>query len=691
MRSHATCSLVLVASLTATSFATLACSSSDESHRGEVTFKTALVQYRSCAALETDLKELLVAEMEAQVEQNSYWGPIVALPGGPAEDDANGGSPGRQEGVDYSGTNNQEEGVDEADIVKTDGYNIYLLDGNRLHIFAVPESGQLVPQAEFTIEGHPQALLVDRDAGKAIVFSYIQPFELPADHPLHAVLGHDEDGLAIWRVDAISKLTIVDITRPDQPTLARELFLEGNYQTARLVDSTVRVASYSFMNIPGLYDLYRYYDGTDDAIERITRQARQRIEAMTLAELIPQIYVRQPDGRLTTHGLSQNSCRSFYRPENSHGRGYTSILSIDLLADSADGLPFDADHIVSNQPTIYASRDSLYVAEPANDFWWFWWNQDHPEQLNVHMFDIGSAGRALYMASGRVEGAVLNQFSLDEHAGHLRIATTTNRWRRFWVENPPEPDNHVYVLRRAGRELVQVGHVAGLGRGEQIYSVRMVGDRGYVVTFRQIDPLFTLDLGNPENPHVVGEIQLPGFSTYIHPIAANKLLTIGVGGDPVGANWITQISMFDVGNFARPTQQDREELVSDGSWGWSEALYEHKAFQYFAPRKLLAVPLSASRYDELGWHYVSTLELIRVDPITGLSSYGSIDHTAFFQTSDPEQYWYYTDVRRSIFMGDYIYAISDRGITVHDLADPSTPVAIQTLPGYRPEDIWWWW
>ena len=103
------------------------------------------------------------------------------------------------------------------------------------------------------------------------------------------------------------------------------------------------------------------------------------------------------------------------------------------------------------------------------------------------------------------------------------------------------------------------------------------------------------------------------------------------------------------------------------------------------------MPLSASRYDELGWRYTSTLQLITVDPETGLESYGVIDHTHLFDTGDPERYWYYTDVRRSIFMGDYIYAISDRGITVHHLDDLTTPLAQEVLPGYSPDDYWWWW
>jgi hypothetical protein len=211
-----------------------------------------------------------------------------------------------------------------------------------------------------------------------------------------------------------------------------------------------------------------------------------------------------------------------------------------------------------------------------------------------------------------------------------------------------------------------------------------------MVTFRNIDPLFTFDLSDPFEPALVGELEIPGFSTYIHPIAEDKLLTTGVGGDQEGANWNAQISMFDVSNFASPQRADVEELVGDDGWGWSEALYEHKAFQYWAPAGLLAVPMSSYQNDANGWRYISRLELINVDPANGeLGRHGNIDHSSFFN-SDPERYWYYRDVRRSIFMGDYIYALSDRGITVHTTAG-LTPMTQQALPGYNPDDWYWWW
>ncbi len=648
-------------------------------YRGTVSHKTSLIKYQSCAALESDLKAMLIAEVDANFERSGWFDVAQG-----AED----GSPsagGREEGTDYSGTNNQESGVDEADFVKTDGYFIYVLNGNRLHIYGVAAFGDLDPESVTQIEGQPREMLINRDAERAVVFSMVYPDSLPEDHPLRRLAGRQADSGWMWRAPQISKITVLDISDRAAPTLVRELFVEGWYQTARMIDQTVRLGAYSRINVPGMWDWWWYW-GEDADEEAAKRRAKAKIRAATLADLIPFIYERNPAGEFTTHSLSNKSCRSFARPTNSHARGITSLLSLDLLGDT---LAYDADHVVSNWATLYSSKDFLYLAEPANDWWWFWWNDEAPEQLNVHAFDVSNPGESVYVGSGRVEGLLHNQFSLDEQDGYLRVATTSNFWNRWWLENPPESDNHIWVLENREGVLEPVGHLGGIAGGERIFAARMIGDRGYLVTFRQVDPLFTLDLSDPTDPRLVGELEIPGFSTYIHPIADDKLLTIGVGGDENGANWRAQVSMFDVSDFSQPRQMDVEELSSEGEWGGSEALYEHKAFQYWAPKKLLAVPASTYSWTSDSYYYRSRLDLITVDTTGGLSHYGSIDHSEFFN-SDPTRWWDYRDVRRSIFMGNFIYAISDRGITVHNV-DTMMPITQQTLPGRSPDNYWWWW
>jgi hypothetical protein len=663
------------------------------------TLRVQLVQYPSCSALEADIKQRALDELEMILDGYGYYG---GGPGGvddggaPESGDAGGG--GRQEGTDFSGTNNQEEGVDEADLVKTDGYRIYLVDGNGLHVFGVPQFGQLVPQGTTPIEGHPSQLLLDSEHGRAAVFSMVYVDSLPEDHPMRNRVGRSNDTGSpwFWRTGALSKVTVLDLSDADQPAVEREIWLEGWYQTARRTGSSARLVVNSQIMIPGLDDWWSYaYDDNGNPLEpdAIRAQAAARIAAATIDDLIPRVYTRLPDGSLSTRTLAGSNCRSFYYPTDSVGRGTTSIVSLDLASPAA---AIDADTVVSNWATVYASTDRLYLAESAWDWWWPW-RSVVPGQLftpatNLHAFDITQPGRSSYVASGRIDGTVINQFALDEEDGYLRVAATTQSWR-MWSDDgreqapPPPPESHVYVLAETGNGLVTIGHVGGIAPNERIFAARFLGDRGFVVTFEQIDPLFTLDLSVPHAPRLVGELEIPGFSTYLHPIAGDRLLAIGVGGDENGANWRTQISMFDVSNFAAPSLVDTEELVSTG-WGWSEAMYEHKAFQYFAPKQLLAVPMSSytESWDADGYHYdwSSRLELIEVGE-SGLSRRGTIDHSAYY---DQNVWWGSADVRRSIFMGDYIYTVSSRALTVHRLSDLGM-VTDAELP--LPAEPYWWW
>lgn len=665
-----------------------ACSDDDGPGDRQLSRTTQLVQYASCNALEDDLKQMVKWEVFADIDQADHWGR------GGAEGDSAGGasSPtsggGRQEGVDFSGTNNQEDGVDEADFVKTDGYHIYTLNGNRLHIMGVPNFGELTAESVTQIEGHPQQILLDSKQNRVVVFSWIDTWSLPVGHPLRELVGYkdDNDETWYWRIKNLSKITVLDITNKAQPQLIREVFYEGWYNTARKVDSSIRMASYSMIEPAIMYGWWRIYEqnGRDKAATKAAVGAF--IDQLALGDLIPRIYLRTPNGHFTTNSLSQSSCQSFYRPSDSHARGISSIISFDLLGNSPH---WDADHVISNWSTFYASTDTLLLAEPAHDWWWYWWYQDDPDQLNIHTFDISVPGQTRYLGSGRVDGQIVDQFSLDEEGDAIRVATTTGMWGRWWRDEDEleEMENHVWVLEQQGSTFVPVGHLGGIAKGERLMSTRMQGNKGYLVTYKLIDPLFTVDLSDHANPRLVGELKVPGFSTYLHPIADGKLLSIGIDGEE---RWRTQVSLFDVSNFAQPMLQTALPVEAQNSWGWSEALYDHKAFQYWAPKKLLAIPQSTYEYTNYyNYRYLSQLVLVNVDTTTGLSVRGRIDHSAYYN-SDPEKYWQYVDIRRSIFMGDYVYAISDKAITAHRVSDLGK-TAEQVLPGYTANQYYWWW
>ena len=195
-----------------------------------------------------------------------------------------------------------------------------------------------------------------------------------------------------------------------------------------------------------------------------------------------------------------------------------------------------------------------------------------------------------------------------------------------------------------------------------------------------------VDLSKPREPKLVGELVTPGYSTYLHPMGTTGLLSIGVENT---SGWRTNISMFDVSNFAHPTLSANLPIGAEQGWSWSEALWDHKAFQYWAPKQLLAIPRSNFEYVNNEYHYLSKLSVIDVDPVSGaLGMRGEIDHTPYYEAE--QRYWAVTDIRRSIFMGDYLYAISDKAITVHRTADLGK-VNDARLPGYVEGDWWWWW
>ncbi len=751
-----------------------------------------LMAYDSCSALEEDLKTHLKDEMRATIASNQggyYRGGggggwlegdvMVALDGAEMAMDDGGGAPasgsadqsgGSPESPasngatgserEFSGTNNQEGGVDEADFVKTDGDYLYVLfgdsyydyspyyghlDGGRLHILAVPEVGQVEYLSNATVEGWPREMLFSGD--RMAVYSDISVWDLQyaeGDHPLLSYLVRDSaeskydeymgDYYYDWneyRVHSLSKLTVFNISDRSAPQVERELYMEGWYETAREVDGTVRMVSHGYLDVPGLvywpelpneyWDIYwEDEDGfwNDKAMQKRAEQLWMTainvtiaqneaiIDATNLDELVPRVY-EMANESVTVHSFTDTTnCQDFVVAEDGTARGVTSIMTLDLAQSN---LSFQADHVMSNWATIYASADMLVIAEMANDWWWFWDDETarYEEATNLHAFDISQPGETSYIGSGRVNGTILDQFSLSEYNGFLRVATTTGQWGRWWLpaEEQTGPENHVFVLEQLthgdgstnqSTELNVVGHVGGIAPGERIWSSRFVGDRGYLVTFRNIDPLWTLDLSDPTNPQVIGELEVPGVSTYIHPLDENHLLTIGIGGDENGLDWgSTQLSLFDVTDFANPVRASELELSpvskeakNEWSWAHSEATYEHKAFQYWNGQ--LAIPLSTYRNtwneDRQTYHYeyVSKLVLVDVSTTAGLTIYdgSSIDHSMFYNGND-EWYWDRPDIRRTVFIDDYVYAISQQGVTVHRL-DTMELSAYEGLPVSQP-------
>ena len=729
-----------------------------------------LETYDQCDLLLGDLQESIYNEMLVSLDQQSYWhwaGPVwrgggvwleegVAMMDGEPESavDDSGSNAGGSADSDsdregeFSGTNNQEEGVDEADFLKTDGYHIYMLNGNLLVIMGVPEFGELTLESNISIQGYPMQMMLEGD--RLVIASSVYYWSLPHDDPLRELMseevtvshpGEEEYSYTYTRVQNLVKYTVVDITDRSAPEVERELYIEGNYHTARLVDGTMRSVTHLWTHIDGLrtwvYLPENYWEAdTDEQKMEIWNQSMEEtiaanqaiIDDLTLDDFAPHLYEVGEDG-LFQHPTTSEDCGEFSASSDSAGRGFSTIMTIGLLGDESE---MQLDHITSSWAHVYASQDVMVLAEPANDWWWFWRNFGWDDATNIHVFDISNPSETTYVASGRVDGTVQDQFSISEYNGIIRVATTEDAWGRWWLEGTEEwtgPTNNVFTLAVAecmipegcddeSSEMVQIGHVGNIAPDERIWSARFVGDRAYLVTFEIIDPLWVIDLTNPTNPVILGELEVPGVSTYIHPVDSDTLLTIGIGPGPdgLGLDWsMTQVSLFDVSDPTNPTLADSlqlspayeddncDEWGCGWSWSYSEATYEHKAFTYWAPEQLLAVPLSTYRYiyeqiefeDKTytysGYEFVSTLELIKVDAENGtLSTHGMVNHSEFYNDDGLSGWWSgSTSIRRSIFMGDDSYAFSAAGASV-TRTDALPSMGVLSLPGYDETEVYYY-
>ena len=693
-----------------------------------------LVGFDDCDDLEIRLKDAISEDYRIQllqaVEEQYYhfWDDAIMFDGDMVAESAADGAASssntpiqrRVEGTDYSGTNNQEGGIDEADVVKTDGYYIYFLNGKKLEIMGVPEFGELVYQSNTTIEGHPSSMLLDGD--RLVVISSVNSWNIPHTNPLYAAMEWDEQ-YSSWRTYSLTKFSVFDISDRSDVQLEKELFIEGSYITAREVDGTIRTVSHAWMETMGLrswldfptgywdldYDDPKRLEIRETVAYQTMLDNEEIIADMELSDLVPRIYERQNDN-VITHSLTNDDCASFIAPQDGFSRGVNSIFSFDLTSSD---FTFEADHIIGNYPLVYSSADALILAEKSWDSWWFWNSNDSDEATNIHMFDISNSGTTEYIASGRVDGTIQNQFSLSEYQGVLRVASTEGQWGRWWLDNPEPMTSNVVTLRpiadaNGHTTLEQIGIVEGIAPNETIWSARFVEDRAYIVTFENMDPLWTIDLSDPANPTIMGELKIPGVSTYIHPISDSTLLTIGMGPADLetgeGLDWSNvRLSLFDVSDFTNPLETTTLTIspVEDENnpcWTWSssEATYEHKAFQYWAPKSMLAVPMNtytsgyydyeASTYVECTREWISKLMITNVTE-TSLTAYGEVDHSEFYES---EQYWWNSyNIRRSIFMGDYIYAISANGITATNLTTMENSASL-SLEYQNPYESYYW-
>ncbi len=532
---------------------------------------------------------------------------------------------------EYSGTNVQVEGIDEGDIVKTDGKYIYYLRGGELLILEAdgPDTREvsklILASEEDGTSISPQDLILSGDRLAVLGHRYSYGSFLPNDGKVRT--------LGYFRGDNECVLVyLYDISDPAHPKKLGEFAQDGYLNASRCMDGVLYlISNYWFWNEPLLEDAYTY-------VPCVYENGK--------AELVPAASICIPE-----------------EPENS---SYVVISSVDLQ----DGRRVDSASLLGRSGTVYMSPNNIYLCESryrSEQSEPYQKDQytvvDYAERQTQEIYRYAVEDGALDLqASTALDGSLLNQFSLDEKDGYLRLVMSQNGWSYSiytdskyhfdnYVSNDDTPSsNGLYVL---DQDLELVGKVDDLAKGERVYSVRFLGDTAYFVTFRETDPLFVADLSDPAAPKITGSVKLPGFSQYLHPFGSGLLFGFGRDADEENG-WAEglKLTMFNVADPAAPKELCSSVLEDEY---YSEALYDHHAILVSAERDLIGFSAGEKFY------------VYSFDASKGFRLLGS------FETGS----WCYGD--RSLYIGNYFYLCNESAVTVVDLGS-FTPVSRVELP-----------
>ena len=439
-------------------------------------------------------------------------------------------------------------------------------------------------------------------------------------------------------------VVLVDVADPAAPVVLERLEVDGRYLSARLVDGAVRLLTTSAPQVTATTPAEPF--GAEEE-EAALAENRAAAESVGLEDVLPQVVRRDAAGAELAAGPAV-ACDDVRHPGS--GAVGASTLLVTTLRPSAGLAPVDTTAVTTDGDLVYASADRLYVATSR-------WGVAAPvaesrepdgrPRTELHAFDTTSPDTTDYVGSGSVDGWVYGRWALSEHRGDLRVATTLDP---PWGGGGPA-ESSVVVLGERDGELVERGRVDGLGRDERISAVRYFGDIATVVTFRQTDPLYVLDLGDPDSPRLLGELKVPGFSTYLHPLGDDRLLGVGHEADSDGRITGVQLSVFDLTDLSAPTQVDRLQLGE----GWSPALDDSRAFGYDPLTRLAVLPFGT--WDvRTGLGENSALS-VRVTDDFRLELAGRLDVGAT------------TAVERVLLAGGLGYAVTPQGVVA---VDPAT-------------------
>ena len=499
----------------------------------------------------------------------------------------------------YSTTNIQVEGVDEADIIKTDGTYLYQILGQEIVISKIypDDEMKVVSRTIFPDSIYPQEIYLDEQRLTVVAL----------DYSAHTS-AQSAARMSLMFNPANTQIMVYDVTRREAPVKVRTVEVDGSPVSTRKIDSVIYLVTQKWLS-------------------------RELLEDETTV-----FYRDSAKGEIQLEVGLDSIC---YFPDVRHD-AYLTVLAFDVADGSKEA---NVDVYLGAGRNIFMSNEHLYVAleqwTEAGEM------QDGKAQTLVHKFNVvGTDIR--YQGMGLVSGSILNQFSMDEYDGYFRIATT---------DRGGEASNNVYIL---DQRMKVVGTLEGLAPGEQIYSVRFMGDKGYLVTFELIDPLFVIDLEDPANPRVLGELKIPGFSNYLHPLDETTLLGIGQDTDVANANGRPvveekgiKLAIFDVSDVRNPQELHVEIIGEAGSY--SQALYNHKAVLFYDD--VLALPVSLAKSGKIDFQGAVAYQISKE---AGFSMLGKVTHHREGKPAGDD--WHHRDVSRSLIIDNVFYTVSDQFI-----------------------------
>lgn len=547
-----------------------------------------------------------------------------------------GGSPSPE----HSSTNVQEEGVDEADLVKTDG---------RIIITTITGRVQIVDVAT------EQVISTVRLPGRQ---DQVQPGEILLHGSTLVVLSSEWGS---WQPAAADRqmafpssrtvVTTVDLSDPASPRTVGSVRIEGTYQSARMVGDTVRMV---MVTEPPSVESTWPQDNRLSSEEEAEEANRQLIRETEIDDWIPHVQVLDADGK-TESTQPLLDCSDISRPRDPAGLSTMSVLSFDIGSGTPE--PTSGAGLVASGSTIYASTDRLIVATNRWDPWRWTegdiseWGDGSTAQTDLHSFDISDPSGTTYRASGTVDGYLLSQWALDEEDGVIRVATTTDPRAAS-----QESQSSLVMLREDGQTLTETGRVDGLGRTEQVRAVRYLSpDLAAVVTFRQTDPLYLIDTSDSTAPRVTGELKIPGYSAYLHPLDEDTLLGVGQDADPEsGQTEGMQVSVFDISDLFAPKQTE----VMTWEDGYTPVEWDHRAFTYWPATEQVFLPMA--RWGE------TEDESFGGVVVLGVAGQGLAEDGKVAVNPGRDDYWG-EGPSRTIVIGEDLWTLDYQGLARFDL------------------------